>query len=212
MDGTIINTEGVWERATEKLLHMKKVQPTPEQRALIEKQAHGLHLRQNCKILKDVLKLEEDIETLVQELTALGDQSYQQSVTFIDGFTDFHAQLSTYRLKSGVATNAVDSTVEITKKTLNLENYFGEHIYNISHVARPKPDPDIYLHTAQQLNCQPAHCVVIEDSANGIKAAKAAGMFCIGINTSKKPEALKEANFIIDSYDEISLPRLLKIK
>src|SRR5579859_81372 len=108
MDGTIINTEGVWEQATEKLLHKKKINPSPEQRALIEQHAHGLHLRQNCEILKDVLKLTDDIESLVQELTELGDQSYKHGVKFIDGFTDFHAQLGNYNLKSGVATNAVD--------------------------------------------------------------------------------------------------------
>jgi beta-phosphoglucomutase-like phosphatase (HAD superfamily) len=68
----------------------------------------------------------------------------------------------------------------------------------------------LYLHAAKQIDIAAELCVAIEDSAHGIRAAKGAGMFCIGINTSKNLDNLKEADFIIDTYHDIDLPRLLK--
>lgn len=212
MDGTIIDTRGVWEKATETLIGKKGAAITEEQRTMITTKTHGLHTRPSCQIIKEVLRLQEDVESLVAQLTQIANTSYENNIKFIQGFTDFHAKLKIYNLKTGLATNAGESTVTITKKKLNLERFFGNHIYHSSHVDKPKPHPDIYLHTAKQLGCQPADCVVIEDSAHGINAAKDAGMFCIGINTSQKPELLHRADFIINSYHEIDLPRLLKIK
>ena len=70
----------------------------------------------------------------------------------------------------------------------------------------------MYLFTAKQLGVDPAQCLVVEDAPHGIEAANAAGMFCIGINSAGNRDELKEAKFIIDHYDEIDLPRLLKLK
>lgn len=77
-------------------------------------------------------------------------------------------------------------------------------------MSKPKPYPDLYLHAAAQLGIDPEECIAIEDSATGLAAAKSAGMFCIGINTAKKPETLSEAHMIIDTYDQIDLLNLLK--
>ena len=72
-----------------------------------------------------------------------------------------------------------------------------------------KPDPAIYLYAAQQLGVHPKNCVAFEDSIPGITAAKAAGMFCIGINTGKDRQALAQADHIIDHYDELIIENLL---
>ena len=126
---------------------------------------------------------------------------------------EFHAQARSLGLKIGLATNADDPTLHLTNKLLNLEQFFGMHMYNITHVNFVgKPDPKIYLHTAQQLEVDPTECFVVEDSAHGIKAAKGAGMYCIGINSSGKPEQTQEADLIINGYHEIELLTLLQIK
>ena len=105
------------------------------------------------------------------------------------------------------------SYTSTTKKALPIEQLFGQHIYNITHVNNlGKPRPDIFLHAAKQLDIDPIACIVIEDSAHGIKAAKAAGMFCIGINTHGNPDQLKEADLIINGYHEIDLIELIYLK
>ena len=54
--------------------------------------------------------------------------------------------------------------------------HFAPHVYSADHVKDAKPAPDLFLHAAEALRVEPAHCLVIEDSINGVTAAKAAGM------------------------------------
>lgn len=210
MDGTIIRTEGIWERATKKLIARKQTSLSAAHMQDLLKKTHGLHLYASCALIKEALNLEESLATLVQEISVLGNGSYEEGLSFIEGFEEFHAHVGKHNLKTGMATNAGDQTLAITQRTLNLERFFGPHMYNISHVNHVgKPHPAIYLHAAEQLNVKPIHCIAIEDSAHGIRSAKQAGMFCIGINTARNRDNLVEADLIVDGYHEIDLPSLI---
>ncbi|HJM69205.1 MAG TPA: HAD family phosphatase [Candidatus Babeliales bacterium] len=72
-----------------------------------------------------------------------------------------------------------------------------------------KPKPDVYFYAAKQIDIDPSRCIAIEDSASGIKAAKAAGMDCVGINTGGNPKFTQEADIQIDTFDEINLEKIL---
>ncbi len=61
-----------------------------------------------------------------------------------------------------------------------LSPLFEPHIYSVDHVQNGKPAPDLFLYAASQIGVQPDRCAVIEDSVNGIKAARAANMTPIG--------------------------------
>jgi HAD superfamily hydrolase (TIGR01509 family) len=61
-----------------------------------------------------------------------------------------------------------------------LQPMFAPHIYSADHVKAGKPAPDLFLHSAAQLDTDPSRCLVIEDSVHGVKAARAAGMTPIG--------------------------------
>jgi HAD superfamily hydrolase (TIGR01509 family) len=73
-------------------------------------------------------------------------------------------------------------------------------------VARGKPAPDVYLEAAARLGAEPHDCVAIEDSHNGIRSAKAAGMACIAIPNAEFPpgEAVEEADAVLDSIAELT--------
>ncbi len=212
MDGTIVDTEKIWRNATSDVLGKRGVTYCDDFRKEHDKKIVGLSLHKSCQILKDIANLDDDVDQLIHEMMTLADSKYEEGIEFIDGFTEFHSIAKGHGLKKALATNAVDSTVAITKRKLNLEKYFGEHIYNISHVNLVcKPDPALYLHAANQLEIDPEECIAIEDSPTGVKAARDAGMFCIGINTAKKREQLEESHKIIDGYHEIDLKDLLKL-
>jgi beta-phosphoglucomutase-like phosphatase (HAD superfamily) len=72
-------------------------------------------------------------------------------------------------------------------------------------VAKGKPHPEIYLKAAKLLSVNPRDCLAFEDSASGIKSAKSAGMTVVAVDTNKRPEALKEADYIVSGFDEIEL-------
>jgi beta-phosphoglucomutase-like phosphatase (HAD superfamily) len=61
-----------------------------------------------------------------------------------------------------------------------LQSLFAPHIYSADHVKAGKPAPDLFLHCAVQLGVDPGRCLVIEDSVNGVRAARAAGMIPVG--------------------------------
>lgn len=65
-----------------------------------------------------------------------------------------------------------------------------------------KPSPKIYLHTANLLDTEPKKCLVFEDSLNGIKAAKAAGMYCIGYGHEVKPDWPMDE--VVEGFDKLS--------
>jgi beta-phosphoglucomutase len=213
MDGTIVDTEHIWGMATQNFLKNRGIKLTDADKKSIQQHAANANLFLNSAALKMLFNLPDDVNTIAQELVTFADMHYAQGLRLIDGFEQFHAKVVTHNLKTALATNAVDSTFHLSKETLSLHRFFGEHLYNISHVDnKTKPDPAIYLHACKQLGLEPAHTVAIEDSAHGVRAAKAAGMFCIGINTAKNPSLLKEADIIIDHYDHIDLAKLLDLK
>jgi beta-phosphoglucomutase-like phosphatase (HAD superfamily) len=66
--------------------------------------------------------------------------------------------------------------LEIKLRKVGLWDCFAPHIYSAGHVIHAKPAPDLFLYAARQLGVPPCACLVIEDSLNGVKAARAAGM------------------------------------
>jgi beta-phosphoglucomutase len=71
-------------------------------------------------------------------------------------------------------------------------------------VSTGKPNPEIYLLAVQRLGVKPAECVVIEDSHNGVVAAKRAGMQCIAVTHTHPREALVQADVVVDRLDQLS--------
>lgn len=67
-------------------------------------------------------------------------------------------------------------------------------------VVKGKPDPEVFLKAAQQLNVQPEHCIVFEDAVAGIQAANTAGMVSIGIG---EKNILHEADYVFKDFTEI---------
>ena len=79
-----------------------------------------------------------------------------------------------------MGSNGTPEKMQITLGQHGLVDRFRGHLYSGQALGRPKPAPDLYLHAATQLGIAPADCVVIEDSAAGARAARAAGMRCMG--------------------------------
>jgi beta-phosphoglucomutase-like phosphatase (HAD superfamily) len=92
----------------------------------------------------------------------------------------------------------------------NLDFLFRPHIYSVDHVQNGKPAPDLFLHAARQLGVQPERCAVIEDSVNGVLAARAANMVPIGFVGGGHADArlgdrlrANGAAFVVSSHSEI---------
>ena len=203
MDGTIVDTSPLWATVTKELVDRKRALLCPKVYAQLCQDVHGLAMHKACALIKEKLELTEHVDELIAEKSAIACALYQEGIDFIPGFEQFYATIKN-RLKTAIATNADDVTLALSIQALKLDTYFNEHIYNISYVDNVcKPHPALYLFAAKMLDVDPQECVAIEDSAHGIKSAKAAGMYCIGINTAKNLEQLKQADMIIEGYNEL---------
>lgn len=111
--------------------------------------------------------------------------------------------LSNSGIKLAVASSSPRSLIELILERTGLRPFFTVMVSG-EEVAHGKPAPDIFLHAAELLQVDPQHCVVIEDSRNGVQAAKDAGMRCIGHqNPGSGNQDLSKADIIIHSYAEL---------
>lgn len=127
-----------------------------------------------------------------------------ESITPIPNVIDLIKTLDKHGLLLAVASASPLKFIETVLEELGLKEKF-KTIVSGDNVQSGKPNPDIFLLTAKGLNIRPQECIVIEDSPNGIQAAKRAGMKCIAITTTAKKEELKKADKIIGSFNEISV-------
>jgi HAD superfamily hydrolase (TIGR01509 family) len=122
----------------------------------------------------------------------------------IDGVIELINGLHENNFKLVLASSSRMATIDIVLDKFNLSGFFTAKISG-SELARSKPHPEIFLRAALLIRSEPGECVVIEDSRNGVIAAKAAGMKCIGfLNPSSGDQDLKSADMTIRSFRELN--------
>lgn len=82
---------------------------------------------------------------------------------------------------------------------------FFDAIIDGNNITKGKPDPQVFLLGAEATGCKPFECAVFEDAVAGIQAAKAGGMKAVGVGSS---DILTEADFVISTFEEMTLDRL----
>ena len=201
MDGVIINSEPLYELADVDFLSRKGITYNRES---IANTLLGKSLRDTTQILKDIHSITGTTQNLMEERLDLIEGLYQSSLSYITGFLEIHQYLAERSIKTCIATASHNRLLDVADKKLGLSNIFGQYIFKISDVGdKSKPDPAIFLYAAEKLETKPEECCVIEDSPNGIMAAKNAGMHCSGITTSRTSEDLDLADFVVSSHEEI---------
>ncbi len=102
---------------------------------------------------------------------------------------------------------ATSGTLEKSRAVLEATKVpYQKMVYiNGDHVKNKKPDPELFLLAAERIGIEPASCVVIEDTPNGVQAAKAAGAKCIAVTNSISAANLYEADLVCDSLEDIKL-------
>ena len=120
-----------------------------------------------------------------------------------DGVTDLIQRLAK-RYPLGLASGSIHRVIDEVLAMQNLRSYF-KVVTSSEDVSKPKPSPEIFLLSAKRLGVPPEQCCVIEDTVNGIKAAKAAEMTVIAIPNTFDSSTLMAAgaDLICDDYSQI---------
>lgn len=102
-----------------------------------------------------------------------------------------------------VASSSPYDYIQTVTKAININQYFVE-ILSGEHFENPKPAPDIFIEAAKRLGVNPDECLVIEDSKNGVTAAKAAEMVCLGfVNPSSGDQDISAADYLTEGFEEV---------
>ncbi|WP_311083183.1 HAD family phosphatase [Paenibacillus polymyxa] len=126
-----------------------------------------------------------------------------EGLVAIDGLERWLDWLQEKGIPVAVASSSPRALIDLIMEKTGLGRYFDIRITG-EEVLQGKPAPDIFLYAAEQLGIAPAHCIVIEDSQNGVLAAKSAGMQCIGFhNPGSGRQDLSRADRRILSYDDL---------
>lgn len=197
MDGVMIDSEPLWEKTERILLAKRDIDYSPEYRDMIV----GLNQKDSGKLLKDTFSLPESVDDIISERVEILTAIYEEELELVSALSPL---LETLRQKSYMLAVASSSPLRVINFVLDmfsLHEYF-DAVVSGECTENGKPHPDIYLHTAERLGVNPAECVAIEDSINGVRSALAAGMFCIAIPDKRlSREPFESAHLILESMD-----------
>ena len=106
----------------------------------------------------------------------------------LPGAAEWVARLHGAGWRQAVASSAPRLNVEVVLKALALQDYFGA-ITSAEDVRSGKPDPQVFLAAASRLDVPASRCVVVEDAAAGVEAARRAAMHCVGVSRTERLHA-----------------------
>jgi len=142
----------------------------------------------------------------------LAAEVYERMETKLQPIAGIHDLLDQVSGPCAVASSSAAHRLIRKLEMTGLSKYFDEHVYSGDFVENGKPAPDLFLYSAEKLSVDPAECLVIEDSANGVLAGIAAGMTTWGFiggghATSELGERLKDAGAerVFESHAEIAV-------
>jgi beta-phosphoglucomutase len=206
MDGVIVDTEPVHHYAYNQHFTELNIEVSNEMYASFT----GNSTRNVFQKLKESFKLEHEVEDLILRKRHLFNNAFdtKPDLELIDGVHKLIQNLYSNNIQLIVASSASKSTINRVFNRFDLHQYFT-HIVSGEDFPKSKPDPAIFLHAASLSIAPKENCIVIEDSTNGIKAAKAAGIYCIGYDSvNSKLQDYSLADRVISHFDEVSYDKL----
>ncbi len=198
MDGVIVDSEPRHEQAFLDVF-----------RDLGHGDSHGIHFpdyygRSDQAVWVDFMARHQPVRTL-EELTRLKKDRFLQLIRetrpIFAGIPELVAKLSA-STRLAVASGSSYEVIEVVLGMRGLKAHFPV-VVSSQDVPRGKPAPDVFLRAAERLGVSPERCVVIEDAAAGVAAARAAGMRVIGITNSLPADKLADAHAVVSGYAEI---------
>lgn len=171
----------------------------------------------NGRINNDIFRIimgdhitQAEIDAYGAEKEALYRELYAAHIVPINGLIDFLKAAQESKIPMGIATSGIVPNIEFMFRNIPIRDYFGA-VIDVEMITKGKPDPEIFLKAAAALNINPQHCIAFEDSLAGIRSAKAAGMYVVGLSTTHtKEDIMQDADWVVPDYQHTALPELIE--
>lgn len=209
MDGVIVDTEPVHRYAYFKQFDELNIAVNEE----LYTSFTGNSTRNIFQKLKEKFNLEHDVEDLILRKRAIFNDAFdsKEDLELLEGVEKLIKELHENGIQLILASSASKVTIERVFRRFKLHEYFT-HVVSGEDFPKSKPHPAIFQHAASLSIAPKENCIVIEDSTNGIKASKAAGIFCVGYNSvHSKDQDLSEADVVINHFNELGFDEVKNI-
>jgi HAD superfamily hydrolase (TIGR01509 family) len=201
LDGVLLDSEEIWDRAREELARERGGRW--HDRA--QRDMMGMSSTEWSRYMHETIGLPEPPEEINREVVRRLSDLYRREFPAIPGAREAVERLAA-RWPLGLASSSNRELIDLALELLGVRHLFKATVSS-EEVARGKPAPDVYLEAARRLGIEPTKAAAVEDSENGIYAAKAAGMRVIAIPNGRFPpsdDALAEADVVLASPAELT--------
>ncbi|MCF6464977.1 HAD family hydrolase [Clostridium sp. Cult2] len=206
MDGVIIDSEPLHFELEKELLE--------EFGGKISREEHETFVGTTDYHMWSTYKKQFNLKPSIEEMIEIKKERFVENIhkiNLVENFEKFMLNLYKHRYLMALASSNNKKAVDTIVEKFNLYKYMDFYISG-EEVIKGKPDPEIFLTVAEKIKIEPSDCLVIEDAQNGVKAAKAAGMKCIGLqNKNSGNQDLSEADLIVTNFNELDIDILKKL-
>jgi HAD superfamily hydrolase (TIGR01509 family) len=196
LDGVLLDSEQVWDDAREQLARERGGRWHPQ----AQRDMMGMSSNEWSRYMHETIGLSEPPDEINREVVERLSATYRDHLPTLPGAKKAVQRLAA-RWPLGLASSSNRELIDLALDLLGVKHLFAATVSS-EEVGRGKPAPDVYLEAARRLGVDPAQTTAVEDSRNGILAAKTAGMRVVAIPNSHFPPdepALAEADVVLDS-------------
>jgi HAD superfamily hydrolase (TIGR01509 family) len=205
LDGVLLDSEQLWDRAREELARERG----GRWHGCAQRDMMGMSSTEWSRYMHDRIGLREPPEEISREVVRRLSTLYRERLPVLPGAREAVERLA-MRWPLALASSSNRELIDLALELMEVQQFFRATVSS-EEVPRGKPAPDVYLEAARRLGVDPAGAVAIEDSHNGIRSAKAAGMRVVAIPNEHFPpgEALEEADVVLESLGDLTDETLL---
>ena len=209
MDGVIVDTEPLHKKAYYKHFEELGIDVDAE----LFSKFTGKSTRNVYQMVKEIFGIDSNVEELIQRKRTLFYDLFDSdpALKLLDGVEALIKNLNSADFQLILASSAAKSTIDRVFKRFDLFPFFS-HLVSGEDFPESKPNPAIFIEAKRLSGKDKDNCIVIEDSTNGIQAANAAGIFCIGYKSeNSKNQNYETADLVIHHFDELKIEDLKKL-
>jgi len=209
MDGLLIDSMAYWLDFDKVWFEERNIAFDDE----MIKKFTGKSVLENMKYVKDNFEFVDTVEEMVLERTIWQDEIYKKLSNIMPGVENLLNHLIEKKVRRAIASGAPLVSIDMVVDRFGWRDKFGIFVSADQVNFTGKPDPAIFLYTAEQMGIKPEDCIVLEDAENGVIAAKRAGMACIAVLDKRWSFGdFSEADLIVDSLEDKEIYKFLNLR
>jgi beta-phosphoglucomutase-like phosphatase (HAD superfamily) len=197
LDGTLIDSLWVWRQIDELYLEKKGIICEDN----LQEALNGKSFTEAAKFFKETFSMDESIEEISNDWIEMCLDVYVDEVILKEGALRFVQKVHSMGKSLGVGTSNNKKIAQQYLQSKNMTRYFST-IRTSCEVGKGKPNPDVFLKVAEDLNVRPDECLVFEDTLEGVMAAKNAGMQVAAVYDSAHVKFEDDIKSLADYYFE----------